>query len=121
MLPFLSRKVPAGVEKGPVAGTIVPRWHQGATVEALAADCRRIVELVESGEGVSAKQITARLGLELGPASAVQGDASDRAGMADGVADGAVHAAAAHRDRSCSCGRGAGRARRRLVSMACEK
>lgn len=42
------------------------------TVEALAPDYRRIVELMEScpegGEGVSAKEIASGLGLELVPA-----------------------------------------------------
>jgi hypothetical protein len=42
------------------------------TLQALAPDYRRIVELVESepsgGEGVSAKQVAARLELELVPA-----------------------------------------------------
>lgn len=64
--------VPAVVEKAPVAGSIVPRWHQGATVQVLAAHYRRIVELVESepddGEGASAKELAARLGLEVVPA-----------------------------------------------------
>lgn len=58
--------------KAPVAGSIVPRHGEGMSAEALAPDYRRIVELVESepggGEGVSAKEMTARLGLELVPA-----------------------------------------------------
>ncbi|MEU2135474.1 hypothetical protein [Streptomyces sp. NPDC018352] len=65
--PAVSKKVPA-----PVAGSVVPRWHEAATVDALAVDYRRIVELVESGagdgEGVSAKQLAAVLQLELVPA-----------------------------------------------------
>uniref|UniRef100_A0AAU2UVW4 GntR family transcriptional regulator n=1 Tax=Streptomyces sp. NBC_00003 TaxID=2903608 RepID=A0AAU2UVW4_9ACTN len=57
----------------PVAGSIVPRWRQGATAEALAPDYRRIVELLEGelpdgGEGLMARELTARLGLELVPA-----------------------------------------------------
>ncbi|MFF0062106.1 hypothetical protein ACFYRC_11205 [Streptomyces sp. NPDC005279] len=64
---------PAAEErKAPVAGSIVPRRGEGATLQALAPDYRRIVELVESGpgdgEGVSAKEMTARLELELVPA-----------------------------------------------------
>jgi hypothetical protein len=55
--------------KVPVAGSIVPRFGEGTTVEALAPDYRRIVELVESSpggsEGVSAKEIASGLGLEL--------------------------------------------------------
>jgi hypothetical protein len=58
--------------KVPVAGSIVPHFGEGMTVEALAPDYRRIVELVESppeaGEGVSAKEIASGLGLELVPA-----------------------------------------------------
>lgn len=59
-------------DKVPVAGSIVPRWHRGVTVEALSADYRRIVELVESmpgdGEGISAKELAGRLELPLVPA-----------------------------------------------------
>ncbi|MDV9171956.1 hypothetical protein R6V09_17740 [Streptomyces sp. W16] len=59
-------------DRVPVAGSIVPRWHRTMTVEALSADYRRIVELVESGpgevEGISAKEIAAALELELVPA-----------------------------------------------------
>jgi hypothetical protein len=55
--------------KVPVAGSIVPHFGEGMTVEALAPDYRRIVELVDSGpqggEGVSAKEIASGLGLEL--------------------------------------------------------
>jgi hypothetical protein len=58
--------------KVPVAGSIVPHFGEGMTVESLAPDYRRIVELVESGpqggEGVSAKEIASGLGLELVPA-----------------------------------------------------
>ncbi|MEU8783858.1 hypothetical protein [Streptomyces sp. NPDC048637] len=58
--------------KAPSAGSIVPRRGEGMTLQALAPDYRRIVELVESdpgdGEGVSAKEIAARLELELVPA-----------------------------------------------------
>ncbi|MFE6692188.1 hypothetical protein ACFVFQ_37755 [Streptomyces sp. NPDC057743] len=55
-----------------VAGSVVPRWHEAATVDALTVEYRRIVELVDSGvgdgEGISAKQLTAGLQLELVPA-----------------------------------------------------
>ncbi|MBG0850331.1 hypothetical protein I2W78_00160 [Streptomyces spinoverrucosus] len=65
--PAVSGKAPA-----PVVGSVVPRWHEAATVDALAVDYRRIVELVESSaggsEGISAKQLAAGLGLELVPA-----------------------------------------------------
>lgn len=58
--------------KVPVAGSIVPHFGQGMTVQTLAADYRRIVELVESapegGEGAMAKDIASGLGLELVPA-----------------------------------------------------
>jgi hypothetical protein len=64
------RQEPAEAEKGPAAGTIVPRWHRGAAAQALAPGYRRIVELVEShdGEGISAKELTARMDLALVPA-----------------------------------------------------
>ncbi|MFE4415997.1 hypothetical protein [Streptomyces sp. NPDC056821] len=56
----------------PVAGSVVPHYGEGMTVEALAPDYRRIVDLVESGleggEGVSAREIASGLGLELVPA-----------------------------------------------------
>ncbi|MET7312395.1 transposase [Streptomyces sp. NPDC005571] len=57
------------VEKPPVAGSIVPRHGEGMTVQALAPDYRRMVELLESGpgggEGISAKEIAAALDLPL--------------------------------------------------------
>ncbi|MEV7981833.1 hypothetical protein [Streptomyces sp. NPDC086519] len=56
----------------PVVGSIVPRWHEAATADALAVDYRWIVELVEygagDGEGISAKQLAAGLQLKLVPA-----------------------------------------------------
>lgn len=58
--------------KVPVAGSIVPHFGEGMTLEALAPDYRRIVELVEfgpeGGEGAMAKEIASGLGLELVPA-----------------------------------------------------
>ena len=66
------REASAKVERAPVTGSVVPRWHQAGTLEALAPDYRRIVALVESAEGdgagMSAKELAARLGLELVPA-----------------------------------------------------
>lgn len=64
---------PAVKARAPAAGLIVPRRRQGATAGALAPDYRRIVELLEAelaggGEGLMAKEMTARLGLELVPA-----------------------------------------------------
>ncbi|WP_149831031.1 hypothetical protein [Streptomyces tailanensis] len=69
----VTEPVPAAMAaKVPVAGSIVPHFREGMTVEALAPDYRRIVDVLESGpgsgEGVSAKQIAAGLGLELVPA-----------------------------------------------------
>lgn len=62
----------AAAARVPVAGSIVPRFGEGMTVQALAPDYRRIVELLESapcgGEGVSAKELTAGLALEMVPA-----------------------------------------------------
>ncbi|MEX3104949.1 MULTISPECIES: hypothetical protein [unclassified Streptomyces] len=64
--------VVADTTKAPVAGSVVPRWHAGATVLTLSADYRRIVELVEAepgtGEGISAKELAGRLGLAAVPA-----------------------------------------------------
>ncbi|MDX2823143.1 hypothetical protein PV416_18995, partial [Streptomyces ipomoeae] len=73
-VPEVRDPAPSAAEerKVPVAGSIVPRRGEGMTLQALAPDYRRIVELVESepsgGEGVSAKQVAARLELELVPA-----------------------------------------------------
>lgn len=58
--------------KAPVAGGTVVRRREGMTVQALAPEYRRIVVLVQAepgdGEGVSAKELAARLELELVPA-----------------------------------------------------
>jgi hypothetical protein len=61
------------VVKVPVAGSMVPNWHAGMSVEALAPDYRRIMEVLgadsAAGEdGLSAKELTGRLGLKLVPA-----------------------------------------------------
>lgn len=65
------REASAEPERAPVTGSVVPRWHQAGTLQALAPEYRRIVELVESadgdGAGMSAKELAARLGLELAP------------------------------------------------------
>ncbi|MEU7166643.1 hypothetical protein AB0A70_18655 [Streptomyces morookaense] len=66
------REAPAMAERVPVTGSVVPRWHHGATPQVLAPDYRQIIGLVESdsgdGEGISAKQLAAGLELELVPA-----------------------------------------------------
>lgn len=51
------REVPA--EKVPVARSIVPQWQPGVTMEALAPDHQRLVELVasEPAEGVRANML----------------------------------------------------------------
>jgi hypothetical protein len=59
---------PAG--KAPVAGSVVPHRQEGMTAAALSPGYRQIVELLEFGpdvgeEGLPAKEIAARLGLEL--------------------------------------------------------
>ncbi|MGW3955425.1 hypothetical protein ACWEKM_31860 [Streptomyces sp. NPDC004752] len=63
---------PLQAPPAPVAGSIVPHRQAGMPMEALSADYRRIVELVDAepigGEGVSAKELAARLGLETVPA-----------------------------------------------------
>lgn len=61
------------VVRVPVAGSIVPRWHPEATAGALSPDYRRIVELLDAelpdgGQGLMAKEIASRLGLEPVPA-----------------------------------------------------
>ncbi|MFF4508837.1 hypothetical protein [Streptomyces sp. NPDC001401] len=61
------------VKAVPVAGSQVPRRHEGMSGEALAPDYRRILEVLESDarageEGLAAKELTHRLGLELVPA-----------------------------------------------------
>jgi hypothetical protein len=66
-------KAPEAKGRAPVAGSIVPRRRERATAQVLAPDYRRIVELLEAelpvgGEGLMAKELTARLGLELVPA-----------------------------------------------------
>lgn len=62
----------SGETAAPIAGSVVPRRHAGANTQVLAADYRRIVELVEDqpadDEGVSAKELAVRLGLEAVPA-----------------------------------------------------
>ncbi|MFF2412354.1 hypothetical protein [Streptomyces sp. NPDC058092] len=65
--------VPVPVVKVPVARSVVPRRHDGMGVEALAPDYRRIMEVLEAGstageDGLSAKELTGRLGLKLVPA-----------------------------------------------------
>ncbi|MFI1106206.1 hypothetical protein [Streptomyces melanogenes] len=56
----------------PVAGSVVQPWREGVSTDVLAADYRRIVDLVADetvdGEGVSAKDLAVRLGLEAVPA-----------------------------------------------------
>ncbi len=77
---------PAHVDKASVTGTTVVRRREGVTVQVLAPEYRRIVELLQGepgdGEELSAKELAARLGLELVPSqdrgSAVEGAAADR-------------------------------------------
>ncbi|MDT0461381.1 hypothetical protein RM550_37750, partial [Streptomyces sp. DSM 41527] len=55
--------------KEPVAGSVVPEWHDGVTAQVLAPEYRRLLDVVEAGgEGLRAKELAARLGLELVPA-----------------------------------------------------
>ncbi|MGW1616810.1 hypothetical protein ACWCQZ_46985 [Streptomyces sp. NPDC002285] len=63
----------AGAARVPVSGSAVQGWRERMTAVALAPDYRRIVELLEGeltggGEGLMAKEMTVRLGLELVPA-----------------------------------------------------
>ncbi|MBO8192438.1 hypothetical protein ITI46_12280 [Streptomyces oryzae] len=63
---------PAKAETAPVAGSVVPPWHEGVSTDVLAVDYGHIVELVADeaagGEGISAKELAVRLGLEAVPA-----------------------------------------------------
>lgn len=59
------------VVKQPVAGSAVPSWREGMTVEVLAPDYRRLLAVLEAGagpEGLRAKNLAERLGLEPLPA-----------------------------------------------------
>ncbi len=100
--------------KVPVAGSIVPHFGEpyfgeGMTVQALAPDYRRIVELVESapegGEGASEKETASGLGLEwvLAKIERVRSRARRLAerGWPGRVAVRTVHAEAAPCDCSC--------------------
>ncbi|WP_267905282.1 hypothetical protein [Streptomyces marianii] len=66
------RPAPVPVEvKEPVAGSVVPEWREGVTAGVLAPEYRRLLAVVEAdsgGEGLRAKDLAARLGLELVPA-----------------------------------------------------
>ncbi|AKH86450.1 hypothetical protein AA958_34200 [Streptomyces sp. CNQ-509] len=67
---------PVPVEvKEPVAGSVVPVWREGVTVEVLAPEYRRLLAVLEAGsvgQGLRARDLAARLGLELVP-SKVEG------------------------------------------------
>jgi hypothetical protein len=57
------------VLKMPTAGSVVPRWRDGLSVEALAPDYQRLLGVLESdGGGLRAKELARRLGLEPTPA-----------------------------------------------------
>ncbi|WP_282698318.1 hypothetical protein [Streptomyces sp. CC208A] len=61
-----------GVVKVPVAGSVVPRWREGLSVEALAPVYRRLVGLLEAeaeagGSGLRAAELAGRMGLEVVP------------------------------------------------------
>ncbi|MEU6974349.1 hypothetical protein AB0A71_42920 [Kitasatospora aureofaciens] len=59
------------VVKEPVAGSVVPGWREGMTVEALAPEYRRLLVVLESApgpEGLRAKELAGLLGLEPVPA-----------------------------------------------------
>jgi hypothetical protein len=64
------RPPPPAVGKAPVARSRVPDRREGMTVQSLSWEYRKIVELLEAEpglgvEGMQAKEMTARLGLEL--------------------------------------------------------
>ncbi len=66
------RPAPVPVEvKEPVAGSVVPEWREGVTAQVLAPEYRRLLAVLEAnsgGQGLRAKDLAARLGLELVPA-----------------------------------------------------
>jgi hypothetical protein len=69
----VGQSAPPVADRIPVAGSMVPHRREGMTVESLSPEYRKIVELLEAGpglgeEGVQAKEIAARLGLELAAA-----------------------------------------------------
>ncbi|WP_165990272.1 hypothetical protein [Streptomyces sp. YIM 98790] len=68
--PVRPEPVPTPVKK-PVAGSVVPHWHEGVTAGVLAPEYRRLLAVLdgEPGPGGGAgKDLAARLGLELVPA-----------------------------------------------------
>ncbi|WP_180290313.1 hypothetical protein [Streptomyces sp. TLI_171] len=53
------------VAKEPVAGSVVPGWREGMTVQALAPEYRRLLAVLEAGagpEGLRAKELAGLLG-----------------------------------------------------------
>ncbi|MFJ7265018.1 hypothetical protein ACIQV2_33250 [Streptomyces globosus] len=59
------------VARAPVAGSVVPHWQEGLTVEALSPDYQRLVGVLEAeagGTGLRAGALAGRLGLEVVPA-----------------------------------------------------
>ncbi|WP_323181420.1 hypothetical protein [Streptomyces sp. NBC_00154] len=66
------RPAPVPVEvKAPVDGSVVPEWREGVTAVVLAPEYRRLLGVLEADsgrEGLRAKDLAARLGLELVPA-----------------------------------------------------
>ncbi|MFF4961202.1 hypothetical protein [Streptomyces sp. NPDC001222] len=68
--PVRATPVPV-VVKEPVAGSVVPEWREGVTVQVLAPEYRRLLAVLKAdgdGEGLRAKDLASRLGLELVPA-----------------------------------------------------
>ncbi|MFJ8188035.1 hypothetical protein [Streptomyces sp. NPDC096105] len=68
--PVRPEPVPTPV-KEPVAGSVVPHWCEGVTAGVLAPEYRRLLAVLEGEpgrEGVRAKDLAVRLGLELVPA-----------------------------------------------------
>ncbi|WP_319020195.1 hypothetical protein [Streptomyces peucetius] len=68
--PVRPAPVPAQV-KEPVAGSVVPERREGVTAQVLAPEYRRLLAVLEAGSagaGLRAKDLAARLGLELVPA-----------------------------------------------------
>ncbi|MET7765733.1 hypothetical protein ABZS71_28325 [Streptomyces sp. NPDC005393] len=59
------------VVKVPVAGSVVPVWREGLTVDVLAPDYQRLVGVLEAdvgGAGLRAGELAGRLGLDVVPA-----------------------------------------------------
>ncbi|WP_405826884.1 hypothetical protein [Streptomyces sp. NBC_01390] len=112
------------VAEAPVAGSVVPHWRVGLTMEVRAPDYQRLVGVLEAeaeaeagGSGLRARELAARppagVGAGEGRGGGVEGEAAAGAGPAGRGASRGVHAEAGCRVTF----RLRWRARRRPMSM----